>query len=312
MAVAALSLVVLGPLLCASDAWSRAGGGGSKGSRGSRGISAPVRPAPAPVSPARPAVPESAPRAPQPAARAAPREPELTGGGRLVGFLTGNLLGTLLLGGGSGLGFGDVVIVGLLAYVAFKLAAGSREAAPARAGARHALTSYARSSSSAYGSRSLPRSAGGSLYASPRPINRRDEDEAELARTAMDLFLKVQAAWPGRDVEPIIALLTLEMQHAFQTECDQMRAEGQINRLESITVRGAQIVKSWQDRGHDFVTIRLDAALLDYTTDEKSGEVLAGSPTEPVRFRELWTLTRPIWAKAWRLSATQPAAPASS
>ena len=45
--------------------------------------------------------------------------------------------------------------------------------------------------------------------------------------------------------------------------------------------------------------------MLDYTTDDKTGQVVEGSASEPVTFEEFWTFTRPRWAKAWRLSAIQ-------
>jgi len=45
------------------------------------------------------------------------------------------------------------------------------------------------------------------------------------------------------------------------------------------------------------------ANLLDYTTDDATGSVVSGSKTEPVKFEEYWTLTRPIGNNPWRLSA---------
>ena len=49
-------------------------------------------------------------------------------------------------------------------------------------------------------------------------------------------------------------------------------------------------------------------SLLDYTTDEKSGQVVEGNPVEPVKFEEYWTFLRPVGPNAWRLSAIQQAA----
>jgi predicted lipid-binding transport protein (Tim44 family) len=45
------------------------------------------------------------------------------------------------------------------------------------------------------------------------------------------------------------------------------------------------------------------ANLLDYTTDDTTGAVVAGSKTEPVKFEEYWTFTRPVGNNPWKLAA---------
>jgi predicted lipid-binding transport protein (Tim44 family) len=77
-------------------------------------------------------------------------------------------------------------------------------------------------------------------------------------------------------------------------------------------MRAAEVVDAWQDNGQDHVTVRFAAHLVDYTTDERTAEVVAGSASQPVPFEESWTFTRPIWAKTWRLSETRRAVLASS
>ena len=59
----------------------------------------------------------------------------------------------------------------------------------------------------------------------------------------------------------------------------------------------------WQEAGQDYITSLIYANLLDYTTDESTGAVVTGSKTEPVKFEEYWTFTRPVGNNAWRLSA---------
>jgi len=59
----------------------------------------------------------------------------------------------------------------------------------------------------------------------------------------------------------------------------------------------------WQESGQDYITASIYANLLDYTTDDTTGAVVAGSKTEPVKFEECWTFTRPVGNKPWQLSA---------
>ena len=100
-------------------------------------------------------------------------------------------------------------------------------------------------------------------------------------------------------VQPLAGDWTV--QHPLHAEADQLRAKKQINRLENIAVRLVEIAEIWQEKGEDFITVKLSANLLDYTTDEKSGEVVSGSRTEPVKFREYWTFKRPVGDHPWRL-----------
>ena len=98
-------------------------------------------------------------------------------------------------------------------------------------------------------------------------------------------------------------LLTDEMFSTFNGEAEQLKAQKQINRLENIAVRTVEIAEIWQEKGEDFITVKIYANLLDYTVDEGSGAVLSGSKTEPVKFSEYWTFTRPVGDHPWRLSA---------
>jgi predicted lipid-binding transport protein (Tim44 family) len=41
--------------------------------------------------------------------------------------------------------------------------------------------------------------------------------------------------------------------------------------------------------------------------DETTGQVVEGSKTEPVKFEEYWTFTRPVGNNPWQLSAIQQA-----
>jgi predicted lipid-binding transport protein (Tim44 family) len=109
----------------------------------------------------------------------------------------------------------------------------------------------------------------------------------------------------NRDVDAVENLLTIEMQNEFRREFHRMKTEGRINRLENIAVRGVEITEAWQESGQDYLTVRYRANLLDYTVDERTGQVVEGSKTDPVKFEEYWTWTRPVGPNSWRLSAIQ-------
>jgi len=315
LAITSVMVLVLASLLWVVEASARAGGGSSGGSRGSRSYSAPARP-PSQVSPSRPAAPTS-PAAASPAAPA----PQRSGwGGMLGGLLVGGLIGSLLFGGLGGLGgqglFGgigmlEIVIIGGLALLAF---AWMRRRNMAPAGAPGSASGY-----SIAGWPPAERSApAATLEAPPEPsdldrglghVRQMDAsfDPTGFADTASDMFFKIQAAWTGRDIGKAAELLTPEMRAGLQEQCDRLRAERRINHLENIAVRQAAVTEAWQEKGQDYVTVYFLASLLDYTTDDGGAQVLDGSRTEPVKFEEYWTFTRPVGPNPWRLSAIQQA-----
>ena len=99
------------------------------------------------------------------------------------------------------------------------------------------------------------------------------------------------------------SLLTDEMYRIFQGDAEALKAQKKINRLENIAVRSVDITEAWQESGSDFITVRVFANLLDYDVDETTGQVVKGSKTDPVKFEEYWTFTRPVGNNPWQLSA---------
>ena len=296
--------MLVATLALAHLAEARAGRGGFSGSRGSRSFSAPR----APVAPLAPAPAPSQPGVPG----AAPARPGgLLGGfgGMLGGLLLGGLIGSLISGGGFGGGFGllEILVVGgLVFFVMSRLR--SRQPAPALA--------------SGYGTGGVPaveaaRPAPGGVAVAPsddddlargaEAIRVMDAgfDPSAVARGAADLFRRVQEAWSRRDLGPVRAQLTDELWTALEADLARLRAAGQINRLDRLDVRGADVTEAWQEYGQDFATVRLRASAVDVTVDERTGALVEGDPATPVAFEEFWTLTRPVGPGAWRLSAIQ-------
>ena len=308
--LAAIILVAMAlcPLLSVTEAWARAGGGSSSGSRGSRSYSSPSRPPS--VSPSSPSQP-AAPAYQQPA----PTRPGWGGmlGGMLGGLVLGGLLGGLFSGHGVGGGIGplEILIIGGLAWFAFSYMRRQQTAAP---------SGYV--TPGGYGSAPASRyEAAGGVATMEAPADPSDLerglghirqmdpgfDPRAFAETASDVFFKVQGAWTARGMAGVSSLLTPEMVTLLQRDCDRLKAERKVNRLENIAVRAALVTEAWQESGQDFVTVHFLASLLDYTTDESGAQVLEGSRTEPVKFEEYWTFARPVGPGAFRLSAIQQA-----
>jgi predicted lipid-binding transport protein (Tim44 family) len=246
--------------------------------------------------------------------------------GGLGGFLLGGLIGSLLFGGmGRGF-FGGIgllellIIAGVIAFLVSQMRR-RQHSTPALAMGYGASTgnTAARDFGTAPGTwqpeypvRSaavLDAPAPADLEVGLGHIRQMDGgfDVTDFASKVSDVFFKVQAAWMARDMGSVREVLTPDMHASLQAECDQLRAERRLNRLENIAVRSVDVTEAWQESGRDFVTVRFLASVLDYTVDESGSQLLDGSRTEPVKFEEYWTFVRPVGPNAWRLSAIQQA-----
>jgi len=295
--------------LLSSIAEARVGGGRSFGSRGSRSFSS---------SPSSPSRSYNTPSRPSPYAA-----PQSQPGGfmrSMAGGLLGGMAGALLFsslgfghgagGFGGGIGLMDILLLGALLYGIYWFIKRRRQAAtatdtPMAYGSPDNRDAF-NTDSYAPPIRDIPPAgyeAGDGLSA----IRREDHsfDEKRFKDSVLDNFFLIQGAWANRDMSGVRNLLTDDMYKTIQQDADELRAKNRINKLDNIAVRSVEITESWQEGGRDFITVRFYANLLDYTVDEISGEVLAGSRKDPVKFVEFWTFSRPTGNNPWRLSAIQ-------
>lgn len=133
-------------------------------------------------------------------------------------------------------------------------------------------------------------------------------DPQQFVEMASEVFFKVQAGWMRRDLESFRQLLGNQLAGEYAEAFAKLHAQGRINMLESMAIRKTELVAAGNDNGEDFATVLFTANLLDYTVDDKTGAVLEGSKTDPVRFAQRWTWARPAGSGAWRLEQIEDVA----
>ncbi len=123
--------------------------------------------------------------------------------------------------------------------------------------------------------------------------------------TAQDLFFKVQAGWTRRETEALKEFVGDTLLNEYAGHFTEMRQQGQINRLENIAVRNVELLNAGVDGNEMFVTVRFTANLLDYTVNDRTGDVVSGDPHNPVKFQESWTFARPVSGGRWKLEGIE-------
>lgn len=230
----------------------------------------------------------------------------------LAGGLMGGALGAMLFGsmfgaGGSGMGILPLLLLGVGAYFLFKKF--SRPRANTYSG--YSAPPGSQGQSGIFGGNvntsgqppPTPDIGGGLLEEGLAQIRQSDRqfDPAYFKEIASDVFFQVQAGWMRRDLESYRHLLGAELAEEYGRQFADMRTKGHVNKLESIAIRTIDIVQAGSDGVEDFVTVLFSANLLDYTVDDKSGELIEGSMTSPVKFKEEWTWARSTGTQDWKL-----------
>ena len=245
-------------------------------------------------------------------------------GSGLAGGVAGWLIGNLLFGGrafAGTMGFSgapgllDLLIIGALVYFAYRYFVRRRggqsihyEEKPGDNYSRYGVPYY-----------------GGGRQPSISELNVVERGLEEMRRfdpsfnterfleTVEELFFRIQAAWINRSLDGVESMLTTEMGEYFNGEFARMKHEHIIKRLENIAVREVEPAEVWQESGRDFIAVLFTANLLDYTVDDRTGEVVGGDRLNPVKLQEFWTFTRDIGNRLWRLAGiNQPSEPSPS
>ena len=229
-------------------------------------------------------------------------------GGLLGGALGGMLFGSMFGAGGSGMGILPLLVLGGIAYFLFKKFSTKAQ--------QNGYQSYQQNPgqqspsnmfSGAFANSAQPPPTpdiGGNLLAEGIDQIRehdRNFDPSYFTEVASDVFFQVQAGWMRRDLDSYKHLLGEQLASEYAGHFAEMRQKGHINKLESIAVRNLEIVQAGSDGREDFVTVLFAANLLDYTVDDKSGELVDGSMTAPIKFKEEWTWARLVGTEEWKL-----------
>lgn len=230
----------------------------------------------------------------------------------LAGGLVGGLLGSMLFSslaqagwggfGGSGIGLIEILLLAGVGYWIYRRVRRPAFATGYDSGMQYASTTYS------------PNYNPGPAVEAPAvaepdfgAIHMMDPrfDPDGFVKSAQDTFFKIQAAWSRQDGATLSSLCAPELARSWEQELAGLRARSQRNTMENIALRATEITEAWTEQGQDYITVRFEVNLLDYTVDEKSGLVVAGNRSEPVQFEEYWTFTRSVGPNPWRLTAIQ-------
>lgn len=226
-------------------------------------------------------------------------------GGLLGGALAGMLFGSLFGAGGTGMGLLPILLLAGVGFFLFRRSVGR-----AGGGAGTARPSPQSDMFGAHGGQMGQTDNNDQQFSY---LTAAEQGVAEIQQTdpsfdrkyfveiASDVFFQVQAGWMRRELESFEHLLGNQLAKEYAAHFAEMREAGHINKLESIAIRKVEVVNAGSDGVEDFVTVLFTANLLDYTVNDRTGDIIDGSATSPVKFAEEWTWARGTGTDDWLL-----------
>lgn len=101
-------------------------------------------------------------------------------------------------------------------------------------------------------------------------------NKEEFLSWSRDLFIKLQEAWNARDWSTIRVFETNELFEQHHKQLQDYIDRKQINKMERICVKSAQLADFKQTGDKDILTVILKSRMVDYIIDEETGKVLKG------------------------------------
>ena len=114
---------------------------------------------------------------------------------------------------------------------------------------------------------------------------------SEFKELVETLFVDHQKAWTKLAWEPMSAVQTAAFHETRLFWVKRFRRRKIEPHIDDPFVRAIKVVTISHDAHFDYITARINASTVEYTTNEV-GEVLMGAKDNPVDFREYWTFIR--------------------
>lgn len=119
----------------------------------------------------------------------------------------------------------------------------------------------------------------------------------DLKEWLQNLYYKMQDCCTKRDVEPIRPYFADSLYQQFNRQMTQLKAMHRTNYVERVAVLSVELKGYYQDKGEDVIIAEIYSRITDYTLDDNTGAVVAGSKTKEKFMTYEYALSRPIGRK---------------
>ena len=101
-------------------------------------------------------------------------------------------------------------------------------------------------------------------------------DEERIRTLLANLYVQMQQTWQAKDICSLRPYMTDKFFSQMDTQLDQFRKQGRTDYTENIAVLSTDL-RGWrQSAGMDYVTAGLNARIVSYTLDDRTGQLISG------------------------------------
>ena len=119
-------------------------------------------------------------------------------------------------------------------------------------------------------------------------------NESQFLEDVSNLYVRMQNAWTARDLTPIRTRLTAELYAKSERQVKTYINNRQTNHVERISVLNSKIAGCTKDDRNDIVTVDFTARVVDYVTDDRTGNIVRGSSSRELFMTYRWTFIRTL------------------
>ena len=96
---------------------------------------------------------------------------------------------------------------------------------------------------------------------------------------AKQVYIDIQMAWCNRDMTPVRPVLHQNLFNTTQRQVEEKKNQGVVYHYESIAINTAYLTSFVRDKDFEYLTVYLNARMIDYQVDEKTGNIIRGDRT---------------------------------
>jgi len=117
-------------------------------------------------------------------------------------------------------------------------------------------------------------------------------NEQVLLEKIGNQYIQMQDAWQDKQWEPMRAIMTDALYNQMARQLQALIDAKQTNHVDRIAVLETRIARYAVEGDNDVLVVRLSTRITDYTTDDRTGNLISGSTTRELFMVYDWKLTR--------------------
>ena len=114
-----------------------------------------------------------------------------------------------------------------------------------------------------------------------RPMNEYLEldpqfDEERIRTLMSNLYVQMQETWQRKDISSLRPYMTDKFFSQMDNQLEAFRKAGRTDYTERIAVLNTGLIGWRQSAGMDYITVRLNARIVSYVLDDRTGQLISG------------------------------------